>query len=122
MATKTAHNPTLTRNVALISWHSRGLQAVSLVDPARPTQLAEFVPTPLASVATEDELTPGSAPAENVAVWSMPIISRGLIYVVDVRNGLHILKYSGPLQDEINNLTFLEGNSNLGDAAALAAS
>jgi hypothetical protein len=118
-ATKTAHNPTLTRKVALISWHSRGLQAVSLEYPGHPQQLAEFVPTPEASVATEDELTPGSTPTENVAMWSTPIISRGLIYVVDVRNGLYVLRYSGPLQEEIAGRAFLEGNSNLGDAAAL---
>ena len=35
-----SHNPTLTRNIAFISWHSGGLQAISLNDPANPAQLA----------------------------------------------------------------------------------
>jgi hypothetical protein len=118
-ATKTAHNPTLTRNVAFVTWHSRGLQAVSLENPALPTQLAEFQPIPVASVGTEDELTPGSAPAENVAFWSYPIIRGGLIYVVDVRNGLYVLRYQGPFDAEISTLSHLEGNSNVGDAAAV---
>jgi hypothetical protein len=120
-ATKTAHNPTLTRNVALVNWHSRGLQAISLENPAAPARLAEFVPVPLPTVSTEDQLTPGSAAAENVAFWSYPVIRNGLIYAIDVRNGLYVLRYNGPLEAEIANRTFLEGNSNLGDAAALAA-
>jgi hypothetical protein len=33
-----SHNPTLTRNLALIAWHSGGLQAIDIADPARPTQ------------------------------------------------------------------------------------
>ena len=52
-------------------------------------------------------------------MWSYPIIKGGLIYVIDIRNGLYILRYSGPHADEINNVKFLEGNSDLGDAAAL---
>ena len=42
-----AHNPTLTPHVAFSTWHSGGLQAVSLEDPRRPYQLAEFMPEPL---------------------------------------------------------------------------
>jgi hypothetical protein len=39
-----------------------------------------------------------------------------LIYVVDIRNGLYVLRYTGPHADEV---AFLEGNSNLGDLARL---
>jgi hypothetical protein len=42
-----------------------------------------------------------------------------LIYVVDVRNGLYILDYTGPRAEEVESLAFLEGNSNLGDAIRL---
>jgi hypothetical protein len=49
-------------------------------------------------------------------MWSFPIIRDGLVYVVDIRNGLYVLDYSGPRAAEIDGLTFLEGNSNLGDA------
>ena len=49
-------------------------------------------------------------------MWSYPIIKDGLIYVVDVRNGLYILKYHGPFEAEVTAIRFLEGNSNLGEA------
>ena len=35
---------------------------------------------------------------------------------MDVRNGLYILRYKGPFQDEVAEATFLEGNSNQGHA------
>ena len=49
-------------------------------------------------------------------MWSYPVIQDGLIYTVDLRNGLYILKYKGPYQAEVDNINFLEGNSNQGDA------
>ena len=56
-------------------------------------------------------------------MWSYPILNKQngqtYIYVVDVRNGLYVLKYTGPLADEVNSVSFLEGNSTVGDAAAL---
>jgi hypothetical protein len=53
-----------------------------------------------------------SSGRDKVVMWSYPIIANGLIYVVDVRNGLHILAYDGPHEDEIDGVRFLEGNSN----------
>jgi hypothetical protein len=50
---------------------------------------------------------------------SFPIVKDGLIYVIDLRNGLYILRYTGPRAREVARLSFLEGNSNLGDAARL---
>jgi hypothetical protein len=41
----------------------------------------------------------------------------GLIYVVDTRNGLYVLKYHGPNGGEVASTGFLEGNSNLGDGS-----
>jgi len=55
-----------------------------------------------------------------VTMWSYPIIRNGLIYVIDIRNGLYILRYTGPHAGEVADIHFLEGNSNLGDAAQLA--
>jgi hypothetical protein len=49
-------------------------------------------------------------------MWSYPVIQDGLIYVVDLRNGLYILKYNGPYEHEVNEIGFLESNSNQGDA------
>ena len=45
-----AHNPTLTPNIAFSTWHSGGLQAMDISDPTNVTQLAEYKPEPLASV------------------------------------------------------------------------
>jgi hypothetical protein len=49
-------------------------------------------------------------------MWSYPIIEDGLIYVVDVRNGVYVLDYRGAFEREIQRIGFLEGNSNQGDA------
>ena len=113
-----AHNPTLLRKLGLVTWHSGGLQAISLRDPVRPKQTGYFLPEPLYYVATEDPAL--SEGTNKVVVWSFPIIKDGLIYVTDVRNGLYVLRYTGPRHRAIDRISFLEGNSNLGDAARLA--
>ena len=113
-----AHNPTVLPNLALLSWHSGGLQAVSLRDPSRPFQTGEFLPEPLPEVATEDPAL--SMGTNKVVMWSYPIIKDGLIYITDVRNGLYILRYTGAGAQAVDRISFLEGNSNLGDARRLA--
>ena len=112
-----AHNPTLLPDLALITWHSSGLLAVSLTDPARPALLGSFSPTPLPMVATEDPAL--SLGRNKVVMWSYPIIVDGLIYVVDIRNGLYVLRYTGPGAEQVAEVSFLEGSSNLGDALRL---
>jgi hypothetical protein len=114
-----AHNPTLTRRIALSTWHSGGLQAVDIQRPLRPVQLAEFYPEPLDEVMLEDprlSSDPDTGRNEKVVMWSYPIVKDGLIYVVDLRNGLYVLRYQGRFENEIKHITFLEGNSNQGDA------
>ena len=59
---------------------------------------------------------PDTGRNEKVVMWSYPIIQDGLIYVVDLRNGLYVLKYDGPFDDEVRRIRFLDGNSNQGDA------
>ncbi len=113
-----AHNPTLTKSLAFVTWHAGGLQAIDISDPRKPRQAAEFVPDPLPYALQEDPaLTAGQ---DKVAMWSYPIIKDGLIYVVDVRNGLYILRYKGPFAAEVDEISFIEGNSNLGDTARLS--
>ena len=112
-----AHNPTLTRNVALDSWHSGGLQAIDIKNPRKMRQIGWFSPTPLDTVANEDPALSGGT--NKVVMWSFPIINDGLIYVVDIRNGLYILRYTGPRHRDVDRIDFLEGNSNLGDARRL---
>jgi hypothetical protein len=111
-----AHNPTIAGDIAFVTWHSAGLRAISLSDPSNPTELGRFVPEPLPVVGTEDPAL--SAGRNKVVMWSYPIISDGLIYVLDVRNGLYVLRYTGPGHSDVDGIGFLEGNSNLGDAAA----
>jgi hypothetical protein len=114
-----AHNPTLTPHIAFSTWHSGGLQAISIQNARRPSQLAEFMPEPLPGVMLEDprlSSDPDTGRNEKVVMWSYPIIKDGLIYVVDLRNGLYVLEYKGAFQKEVERITFLEGNSNHGHA------
>ena len=46
-------------------------------------------------------------------MWSYPIIRDGLIYVVDVRNGLYVVRYTGAGEASLLEDSFVEGNSNL---------
>ncbi len=112
-----SHNPTVLPDLAFIAWHSGGLQAINIADPTQPSQAGWFSPTPLTSVANEDPAL--SRGPNKVVMWSYPIIKHGLIYVVDIRNGLYILRYTGPNADEVKAINFLEGNSNLGNAVEL---
>jgi hypothetical protein len=114
-----AHNPTLTPHIAFSTWHSGGFQAISIQNAHRPFQLAEFFPEPLDEVMLEDprlSSDPDTGRQEKVVMWSYPIIKDGLIYVVDLRNGLYVLKYEGRFEREVERIDFLEGNSNQGDA------
>jgi hypothetical protein len=110
-----SHNPTVLPNVAFDSWHSGGLQAIDILDPTHPAQGGWFSPTPLPSVALEDPAL--SRGPNQVVMWSYPIIREGLIYVIDIRNGLLILRYTGPHAADVANIQFFEGNSNLGGSA-----
>lgn len=47
-------------------------------------------------MALEDPALPRSP--NKVIVWSFPIIKDGLIYVIDVRNGLYILRYTASIR------------------------
>jgi hypothetical protein len=114
-----AHNPTLTPHIAFSTWHSGGFQAISIQNAHRPSQLAEFFPEPLDEVMLEDprlSSDPDTGRHEKVVMWSYPIIKDGLIYVVDLRNGLYVLDYDGSFEREVERIKFLEGNSNQGDA------
>jgi hypothetical protein len=114
-----AHNPTHTPSIVFTSWHSGGLQAIGVYDPRRPFQLAEWFPEPLDEVMLEDprlSSDPDTGRHEKVVVWSYPVIQDGLMYLTDIRNGLYVLRYRGPWDDEVRRTDFLEGNSNQGTA------
>lgn len=106
--TYTSHNPTPTADLALVTWYSSGLQVFDVSDAAHPQRLVEFRPQ-------------ASQPGQRVAqlgatlpmTWSYPIVRDGLVYVDDIDEGLYVLRYGGPHQDELDQLTFSEGNSSL---------
>ena len=103
----TAHNPLVVSGIAFVSWYAGGLRAVDLRDPVAPREVGVFVPDPLTAVAADD-LSLGSYP---VRVWSSPIVADGLVYVVDIRNGLFVLRYTGPRAAEIAAVELAEGNA-----------
>ncbi len=111
-----SHNPTVVGGkLALVTWHSDGLQALDLSDPTHPGSAGSFLPQPLTSVATEDPALGGGS--SHVQAWSYPVISDGLIYMVDIRNGLYVLRYHGRHGNPLRDIGSLEGNDNFGDAA-----
>ena len=109
-----SHNPTILEpSLALLTWHSGGLQAVDIGDPKRPEQAGWFSPAPLPVVTTEDPAL--GRGVNKVIMWSYPIVEDGLVYVVDIRNGLYVLRYTGPHRGTVQGTKFMEGNSNLGE-------
>lgn len=104
-----SHVPTIVGDVAFISWHAAGLVAGRL-SGGRLTGTATFVPEPIGVVGTEDpRLTAGPV---KIAMWSTPIVADGLVYVVDVRNGLYVLRYRAAGAGIVTRTRFGEGNSN----------
>jgi hypothetical protein len=77
-------------------------------DPARPQPLAEFRPR-----AAEPGQRDAQLGATLSLTWSYPIVRDGLVYVADINQGLYVLRYRGPHQDELARVAFAEGNSNL---------
>jgi hypothetical protein len=78
------------RHVDFNAWYSGGLQAIDISEPATPLQAGWFSPTPLSSVALDDPAL--SRGPNKVVMWSYPISRDGLIYVIDIRNGLYVLR------------------------------
>jgi hypothetical protein len=133
--TFSAHNQTVFPHVALMSWYAGGLRAIDLNDPAHPYEDGVFVPKPDFTPTLRDErfFFPATCPTGPVdpnrplptdtkvgcstaprwtgAMWSYPVVQRGLIYVVDIDLGLYILRYTGPHAVEVARASFVEGNS-----------
>jgi hypothetical protein len=104
----TTHNPLVLGDLAFVSWYAGGLRAIDLRDPAKPNETGVFVPDPLPEVAADD-WTLGSYP---VRMWSNPIVRDGLIYVVDIRNGLYVLRYTGRGASDVEDIKLAQGNAN----------
>lgn len=104
----TSHDPTLTADLALVSWYSAGLQAFDISDPAHPLRLAEL--RPAGSIPGSRDPTLGSTQA---MTWSYPVLRDGLVYVADINQGLLVVRYRGPHQEEVSGAGLVEGDSNL---------
>ena len=115
-----SHNPTVLPHLALVTWHSAGLQAIDLTDPTQPTQAGYFVAAPDGPAANHTPDPALEAGSDGVIAWSYPIIHNGVIWFSDIRNGLYSVTYSGLHADEVNGVSLYEGNSNVGDAQRLA--
>ena len=91
---------------------------MDLKRPEQPRETASFIPAePLDHVLREDPALSGGGTVKTI-LWSYPVVKDGLIYVVDIRNGLYVLRYRGPYATELRCRTLIEGNSNVGAAGA----
>ena len=112
--TFTSHNQTLFPNVALVPWYAGGLRAVDISDPKRPRESGAFVPRRYFEPDRRDNRLyfPGADADPWVGVmWSYPVVQNGLIYVVDIDQGLFILRYTGKHAAEVARAGYVEGNS-----------
>jgi hypothetical protein len=108
VATYTSHNPTLVGDLAFVSWYSSGLQVFDLASLSQPVRLAQFRPQGVEAGARDPQLG-----ATATLTWSYPIVRDGLIYVADINQGLYVVRYQGPHQEQLERVAFAEGNSNL---------
>jgi hypothetical protein len=106
--TYTSHNPTPVGSLALVTWYSSGLQVFDISDPANPQRLAELRPQASAPGLRDPQLG-----ATLPLTWSYPIVRDGLIYVADIDEGLYVMRYTGPHEEDLARVGFAEGNSNL---------
>ncbi len=63
----------------------------------------------MTSVVSEDPAL--SLGPDKVVMWSYPVVSDALVYVVDIRNGLYILRYTGPGSAQVADIDFLDADS-----------
>lgn len=78
-----AHNPTVFKNLIVMSWYGHGIRAIDISNIYNPREVGHAVPAP-AGVAR-----------------SYPVFDKGLVYWVDNDTGLHVARYHGPWANEI---------------------
>jgi hypothetical protein len=100
----TAHNPLLVGDLVFLSWYAGGVQVLDVSDPAHPQRVGQFLP---GSAGAAAQSYVGRHP---VQTWSYPILYNGLLYVVDIQSGLHIVRYTGPQAEMVSEIPHLEGN------------
>jgi hypothetical protein len=100
----TPHNPLVVNDLAFVSWHAAGVQAIDLRDPYSPQRVGQFVPP-------DEDAAPRSLLGRYpVQTFSYPIVKDGLIYVADSQSGLYVLRYTGALAERLAEIAWAEGN------------
>lgn len=106
--------------IAFATWHSVGLRAIDLTDPTTPVDdgfsLSPDTPRRVRLTRRTPQL---SREATGTIAWTYPIVGDGLIDYSEVVQRSVVIKYAGLHHEEVDAVTFLEGNSNLGNAARL---
>ncbi len=87
-----AHNPTVFKNLIVMSWYGHGIRAIDISNIYNPREVGHAVPAP-AGVAR-----------------SYPVFDKGLVYWVDNDTGLHVARYTGPWAHEIPTDVVVGGN------------
>jgi hypothetical protein len=100
-------------DLAFVTWYSSGLQVFDVSNAPQPVRLGEFRPQAVEPGARDPQLG-----ATSTMTWSYPIVRNGLVYVADINQGLYVLRYQGPHQEQVAQVGFAEGNSNLIQAEA----
>ncbi len=113
VGTYTSHNPTVVGDLAFVAWYSSGMQVFDVSNAAQPVRLAESRPQAVEPGGRDSQLG-----ATLTMTWSYPIVRDGLIYVADINQGLYVFRYQGPHQEQVAQIGFAEGNSNLQPAQA----
>lgn len=108
VGTYTSHNPTAVGDLLFVSWYSSGLQVFDVADPAHPVRLTEIRPQGAAPGLRDPQLG-----ATVTMTWSYPIVRDGLVYVADIDEGLLVLRYRGPHQEQVDQVAFADGSGNL---------
>lgn len=90
-----AFDVTAFRNLGFFTWHSGGLRVWDYANPSAPREVGIFVPKPVEKVQFPFRDSP------DVWVWGQPILKDGLIYFIDIRNGLFTVEYRGPRRAEL---------------------
>lgn len=101
-----AHQILPLANLFFQSWYSGGLRAWDVSDPGQPVEVGVFAPRP-----EYPNVVEAFRNSPDVWTWSYPVLSDGLIYVVDENSGLFIVRYTGPRRGEVPARGLLEGNA-----------
>ena len=90
-----SHQATVFANIGFFTWYAGGLRAWDFSTPAAPREAGVYVPRPPAAVQF------GFRDSPDVWAWSFPVVKDGLIYFNDTRNGLFVVRYTGPHAGEV---------------------